>query len=156
MNIQSSEISVDEEGDWFNEGVAITREDIVRFFLEYLHEQSDGSYVIVHGESRCAVDVADTPFVVRSVDLTGGGDEGPARFILKLKHLREPVPLDPCTLFSGANNVLYCRIHDLRHRARFSRPAYYQLAQWIEENPESGGFCLVLGDERFPIRMDEA
>ncbi len=155
LDIQSSEISVDEEGDWFNEGVAITREDIVRFFLENVREMQDGSYLIVWGDSRCAVDVADTPFVVSRVDRIGDAGAGTDRILLKLKHLPEPVPLAPETLVSAPNNILYCRIHDSRYRARFSRPAYYQLAHWIEEDPETGGFCLVLGQERFPISMDE-
>ncbi len=153
--IQSSAISVDEEGDWFNEGAAITREDIVRFFLENVQEMQDGSYLIVWRDCRCAVDAADTPFVVSRVEMLGGADGGSDRIQLKLKHLPEPVPLDPQTLVSAANNVLYCRIHDSRCRARFSRPAYYQIARWIDEDPEVGGFCLKVGGKRYPIRMEE-
>jgi hypothetical protein len=155
LDIQSSEIFVNEEGDWFNEGVAITREDIVRFFLENVREVQDGRYLIAWGESLCAVDVADTPFVVSRVDLVGDEGGGSGRILLKLRHLPEPVPLDPRTLVSAANHVLYCRIHDMRVRARFSRPAYYQLARWIDEDPETGGFCLKVGGERYPIRIEE-
>jgi len=43
----------------------------------------------------------------------------------------------------------------MRVRARFSRPAYYQLAQWIDEDPGTGGFSLRVGGRRFPIRMEE-
>jgi len=155
LDIQSSEISVDEEGDWFNEGAAISREDIVRFFLENVQEMQDGSYLIVWRDCRCAVDVADTPFVVSRVDLIGDVGGGSGRIVLKLKHLPDPVLLDPETLVSAANHVLYCRIHDMRIRARFSRPAYYQLAQWIDEDPGTGGFSLRVGGRRFPIRMEE-
>jgi hypothetical protein len=154
QNIQSSEIFVDEEGDWFNEGIAISREDIVQFFLENVQELPDGSYLIVWGDCRCTVRVADSPFLVSRVDLSGGMGEGPDQVLLKLKHLPQPVILDPQTLFSGSNNVLYCRVHESKHRARFSRPAYYQLAQWIDEDPETEGFCLKVGENRFPIRME--
>jgi hypothetical protein len=43
----------------------------------------------------------------------------------------------------------------MRVRARFSRPAYYQLAQWIDEDPDAGGFCLNVGGKNYPIRMEE-
>jgi hypothetical protein len=153
-NIQSSEIFVDEEGEWFNEGNAIHREDILAFFLENVQELPDGSYVIAWGENRCALRAADTPFVVTRVDLKQESEETPAQILVKLKHLPQPEMLDPRTLCSGRDNILHGQLHDSRHRARFSRPAYYQLAQWIEEDVETGGFCLSIAGERFPIRTE--
>lgn len=153
--IQSSDITVDEEGDWFNEGNPITREDIVRFFLEHVEELPDGTYVIVSGDCRCAIRVADTPFVVTGVDAIGGEEAEPERILLKLRHIPAPEVLDPKTLVSAPNHVLYCRIREGRCRARFSRPAYYQLARWIEEDPETGGFCLTLGGRKFPVKVEE-
>jgi hypothetical protein len=153
-DMQSSDIFVDEEGDWFNEGIPVSREDIVQFFLEHVQELPDGSYAIVWGGCRCGFRAADTPFVVSRVDSTGGPDPGGGHILLKLKHLPEPVALDAGTLVSAANNVLYCRIHEGRCRARFSRPAYYQLAQWIEEDEGTGGFCLRIGEKRFAIMVE--
>lgn len=153
-DLQSSDIFVDEEGDWFNEGIPLSREDIVQFFLEHVQELPDGSYAIVWGGSRCGLRAADTPFVVSRVDSTGGSDPGAGSILLKLKHLPELVVLDAGTLVSAANSVLYCRIREGRRRARFSRPAYYQLAQWIEEDASTGGFCLRIGEKQFPIRVE--
>jgi len=151
--VQSSDIFVDEEGDWFNAGIPISREDIVRFFLEHVQELPDGSYTIIWEGCRCGFRAADTPFVVSRVD-SGGPVPGHGPILLKLKHLPEPVALDPGTLVSAANNVLYCRIHEGRCRARFSRPAYYQLARWIEEDASTGGFCLRIGGKRFAIMVE--
>jgi hypothetical protein len=152
--LQSSDIFVDEEGEWFNEGIPISREDIVQFFLEHVQELPDGTFAIVWGGCRCGFRAADTPFVVNRVDWSGGADTGTGRVLLKLRHVPEPVTLDPGTLVSASNNVLYCRIREGRCRARFSRPAYYQLAQWIEEDEATGGFCLNVGDQRFTIRVE--
>ena len=35
--------------------------------------------------------------------------------------------------------------------ARFTRPAYYQLAAYIQEEPETGDFVLRLNDAAYPI-----
>jgi uncharacterized protein len=154
QKLQSSRIYVDEEGEWFNEGIAITREDILQFFLEHVQELADGSYVIAWGGNLCSLHVADTPFVIGRVDRSANGELTEEQCVMKLKHHPQPQTLDPTTLHSGADNVLYCRLRESGHRARFSRPAYYQLAQWIEEDPEAGGFCLCMGTNRYPIRME--
>jgi uncharacterized protein len=154
QKLQSSQIYVDEEGEWFNEGIAISREDIVQFFLENVQELADGSFVIAWGRDVCSLHVEDTPFVIGRVDRSANDELTEEQFLIKLKHLPQPRTLDPGTLRTGADNVLYCRLRGSGYRARFSRPAYYQLAQWIEEDPETGGFCLRLGARRYPIRME--
>ena len=53
--------------------------------------------------------------------------------------------LDPDTLRVGAGNILYCRVKGSTERARFLRPVYYQLAQFIEE-AGGGQFRLRCGD----------
>lgn len=154
QSIQSSEIFVDEEGEWFNEGNPIHREDILAFFLENVQELPDGRYVIAWRENRCELRAADTPFVASRADLKQESDKAPTQLVVKLKYLPEPEILDPRTLYSGRDNILYGRLRDSRHRVRFSRPAYYQLAQWIEEDAQTGGFCLNIAGERFPIRTE--
>jgi hypothetical protein len=53
----------------------------------------------------------------------------------------------------GRENVLHCRIRDGAFPARFSRPAYYQIAQWIQEDPENGSFFIECDGKRYPIRV---
>jgi hypothetical protein len=84
------------------------------------------------------VEIEDTPYVVTSVhadsaqslsiELNDGTTEG----------------LDPDTLEVGAGNVLYCAVKQGTEWARFLRPAYYQLAHFIEE-PAPGRFLLRCG-----------
>ena len=70
---------------------------------------------------------------------------------LRIKHLSVPEHLDPATLWVGRRNVLYCRIREGRFPARFSRPAYYQIAEWIRENEETGEFYMELEGNRYEI-----
>jgi uncharacterized protein len=154
QKLQSSQIYVDEEGDWFNEGMAMTREDILQLFLENVQELADGSYVIAWGGNLCSLRVEDTPFVIARVDHCANDEPTEEQFLIKLKHHPQPQTLDPGTLRTGADNILYCRLRESGYRARFSRPAYYQLAQWIEEDSETGGFSLCMGANRYPIRME--
>ena len=154
-NIQPCEIHVDEEGDWTHKGIRIIRDDIIEIFFENLQLAPDGSYLIRWNQSLCMLDAADTVYVVGRADRVKSEDSMEEQVLLGLKHLSRAEPLDPATLWVGRDNVLYCRVLEGRFPARFSRPAYYQLAEWIREDEDTGGFCLELNGHRFSIRMDE-
>jgi uncharacterized protein len=147
----AGDIRVDEEGDWTHRGVRIDRDDFIQLFLDHLVRCPDGSYVIEWKGSQCPIEVADTPFVVTRVDREEEGAAGEAVVRLTLKHLPHRERLDPRSLAVGAANILYCRVHEGRFPARFARPAYYQLAEWIVEDEETASFFLQLGASRYPI-----
>jgi uncharacterized protein len=147
----SGEIHVDSEGDWFYQGNRITREDILEFFLDHLVASDNNSYEIVWKNQRCPVVVDDTPFVIARVDRQSGDEQTGERFILSLSHLSGNEVLNPATLRVGKNNVMYANVRSNRHLARFSRPAYYQLAAYIQEDVESGQFYLEINGERHAI-----
>ncbi|MCK8602463.1 DUF1285 domain-containing protein [Desulfoferrobacter suflitae] len=143
------EIFVDAEGDWFHKGSKITRDDILELFYEHLSLTPENEFIIDWRGKRCSLDVADTPFVISRVDRTAS-QEGEA-ILLTLRHIKAPVRLVPETLYVGHANILYCRIRAGRFPARFSRPAYYQLAEWIGEDPAHGQFFLELNGKSYPI-----
>ncbi len=148
-------ISVDEEGEWRHEGVRMDRADIVEFFLENTQMTPDGAFFIAWQGNSCPILASDTPFVVSRVDRrTAPEAEGGEEILLTLRHLSGAEPLDPLSLRVGGANVLYCRVRQGRFPARFSRPAYYQLAQWIEEDSATGDFYLELGARRYKIESD--
>jgi hypothetical protein len=78
------------------------------------------------------------------------GDK-PEQLLLAIKHLETREPLDPESLWIGKQNVLYCRIMEGGIPARFLRPSYYQLAEFIQEDKEQNRFYLSLGGKRFYI-----
>lgn len=150
--LQPCEIFVDEEGNWYHNGSKIIREDIIRLFLENITLEEGRGFVINYRGNRCLLDASDTPFIIARVDRHQETKHGEERIMLKLRYIEEPELLDPATLWVGQDNVLYCRIRNGRLPARFSRPAYYQLAEWIEEDPASGEFYIRVHNERYPIR----
>jgi uncharacterized protein len=149
----SSGISVDREGEWFYHEDRIIREDILELFLSNLKLTSGGTFVIDWRGQRCALEVTDTPFIVSRVDRVISGKPGHEEIQILLKHLPQPEVLDPSTLQVGENNVPYCSVRNGQFRARFSRPAYYQLAAWIEYNSDDRAFFLELNGRRFPISI---
>jgi hypothetical protein len=60
--------------------------------------------------------------------------------------------LDPATLELVENRYLHCSVKKERHEARFNRPAYYELARRIVEAADGGGYDLLLGGNRYPVR----
>ncbi|MFZ2448132.1 MAG: hypothetical protein WAW37_17380 [Syntrophobacteraceae bacterium] len=141
-------IFIDAEGEWYHGENRITRPEILELLYEKLDLAPGGEYVLADPKGKCLLDVADTPFVVSRVDRESCGAAG-ERIVLGLKHIAQPEVLDPRTLCVGQDCVLYCRIRDGRFPARFSRPAYYQIAAFIEESPEGGFYILLDGIEYF-------
>jgi hypothetical protein len=145
------EIFIDSEGDWYHRGNPMHRGDIVAHLCRHLcRDEESGRYIIRLGKQRCYLEVEDTPLVITRVSHEPGteGDKS-EHLLLTIKHREPREPLDPATLGIGRENVLYCRVQGLR--ARFTRPAYYQLAEFIRE--DQGGFYLSQGGKRYTIRQ---
>jgi uncharacterized protein len=147
----SGAITVDAEGDWYYQGNKIIRPDILEFFCEHLRLNADGDYMLEWRQNRCLLKVEDTPLVITRVDRMRAEPPEQERILLVLKHLRSRELLDPASLVVGKDNVLYCKVRAGHFPARFSRPAYYQLTEWIEQDPETGGFYLELNQQRHAI-----
>ena len=146
-------IFIDREGDWFYRGSRMERSDIVSHLCQYLRrDEASGLYIIQMGKQRCYLEVEDTPLTITGV-LHAEGEErkGQEQFLLSIKYMDASQPLDPTTLWVGDENVLYCRVMEGRISARFLRPAYYQLAEYIHEDEEQNRFYLLLGGKHFYI-----
>ncbi len=141
--ISSGRISFRHDGRWYNDDEPINNSRIAKLFSRCLRQTEDGRWQIAMADERAFVEIEDTPWVVTRVegDASGG-------FRLHLNDDSEEA-LDPATLSVGAGNVLYTRVKDGRYRARFLRPAYYQLAPAIDER--DGRFVLAAGGRRFAI-----
>lgn|GEM_PF-461915 len=145
--IPPCELTVDEEGEWYHNGQKVIREDFIKFFYQCLDVLPDGRYILKWEDQICTLEVKDTPYVVWSVDMTDGG-----RLILFLSDWSREL-LDPSTLKIGQNGIPYCRVKEGKYLCRFSRKAFYQLAEFIEEG--ESGYRLVLKDTSFPLTWDK-
>ncbi|HJY85124.1 MAG TPA: hypothetical protein VKK81_29085 [Candidatus Binatia bacterium] len=138
-------LSFGKDGWWYANDERIHNRRINILFSQHLRKTAAGTYEIAIGWDKVAVEIDDAPYVV-----TGVTREAAPGLILRLNDESEEL-LDPTTLFIGQENVLYCRVKDQEHTARFSRPAYYQLAAYIQEDPATGAFLLRLDNTTYPI-----
>ena len=146
-------IVIDREGDWHYRGSRMQRSDIVSHLCQHLRrDEASGLYIVQLGNQRCYLEVEDTPLAITGVLHTEEreGDK-PGQLLLTIKHLETHESLDPESLWIGEQNVLYCRVMADGIPARFLRPAYYQLAEFIHEDREQNRFYLSLGGKRFDI-----
>ncbi len=135
-------IFLDREGNWFSDGEEITHPRTVQLFSRSLRKCPDGKYELSIGKENCPVEIEDTPYQVRQVDF---GSDGVT--VTLNDESEEPLALE--SLEVGENEVLYCRVKQKAHAARFLRKAYYQLAQRIDYN-DSYGFHLRINGKEFP------
>jgi uncharacterized protein len=145
-DIPSCFIFIDGEGRWFHKGAEMIHREIIRFFYDHMELDESGRYVIHWGEERCFLEVQDTAFVVQKVRFHEEG--GLQEFRLFLSDDTDEA-LRPETLFVGDANVLYCKVKHGKFSARFLRPAYYQLADFVEEG--DGTFYLPLNGKKYVI-----
>ena len=150
--LQPCGIQVDENGDWFHNGNRIFRPEILETLYAKLDQTPAGQFILSDFKGPCLLDVADTPFVVSRVDLERD-ESGRERIIIRLKNISRSEVLDADTLATGRDNVLYCRVFEGRFSARFSRPAYYQLAEFVREDDTGRGFYIELNGNRFAIAV---
>ena len=119
----------------------------MRLFLFSLLERDEkGRYILRLKNQRCYLEVEDTPFVVMRVDKTH-------TFLITLNDETKE-ELDLNTLWVGDENVLYCKIREGKFEARFSRPAYYQLANYVEFDESQEKFYIVLNNHRYFIKYN--
>ncbi|MGD9337999.1 MAG: DUF1285 domain-containing protein [Syntrophobacterales bacterium] len=148
-------ILIDKEGDWYYRGSPIHRSDIVAHLCEHVRrDEFSGLYIIQLGKQRCSLKVEDTPLVITGVSHKKEGEgKGQEQLLLSIKHLENAAPLEPTSLWVGRENVLYCKVTDQQIPARFLRPAYYQLAEFIHEDKDQGRFYLLLRGEHHYIDL---
>ena len=140
---------IDKDGRWFQNGAEIIHPEIYLLFSSMLEKTPEGKYLVRFGGEICRVEVQDAPFVVQCVD-----EEGEGRIVIQLNDgSREP--LDPDRFWIGRENVPYCRVKDRAFHARFSRPAYYQLARYIVSDDDERVFFLLIDGKRSEIKREE-
>lgn len=144
-------IRIDKEGIWYYQGAEMFRREFVNYFYQNLHLDETGRYVIILPDDRCYVDVEDAAYIVNAVDyLKTENGKGTGINLRLCDETREM--LDPSTLWIGPGNVMYCQIRGDKFKARFSRAAYYQLAEYIDHDEAQDIFYLNIGGQHFNIK----
>jgi len=140
-------IRVDVEGRFWHQGAEMVHAGINKLLMDHVDLDEKGRYVITFAGQRCFVEVEDTFFVVVRAERVAL-DDGKARYRLTLNDGGHEW-LAPATLRQSPENILYARVREGRFPARFLRPAYYQLAEHVEER--NGAYMLKVEGRGFPI-----
>jgi hypothetical protein len=143
---QGGMIRLDKEGRWYHEGVEITHKLTADLFSRSVEKDPAGGYRLVVGPEWSPIEVEDTPFMVRRVEIEAD------RAVIRLNDGTEE-ELEAATLRVGGENVLYCKVKNGEFPARFLRPAYYQLMQALEET--KNGYAVKIGNKLYSIKTKE-
>lgn len=139
-------LRLDRQGRWWHEGDPVEHEGLRRALFSWLDRLEDGRYILRLDEEQFAyVEVEDTPFIVRTIELETTR-QGVRVFIRTNDDQEEELAYG--TLAMAADNALTCEVRG-RFSARFSRGAYYQLGELIEESEE--GFSLRAAGQLWPV-----
>jgi uncharacterized protein len=137
---------IDKEGRWFQNGAEIIHREIYLMFNKLLEKTSQGTYQVKMGKEICRVEVEDAPFVVQRVV-----EADSTRIMIELNDGTEEV-FSPEEFWIGGENIPYSRIKDGEFHARYSRPAYYQLAKHIVTDQSEKDFYFLLDGNKIPVR----
>jgi hypothetical protein len=123
-------ISFRTDGHWYADEEVIGNHRIALLFSRSIRADGRGGWMVDVGVDRQPVVVTDTALVVQEVRGT------PATGFTVRTNDGIESELDCATLTVGSDNVLYCTVdrgERGRIEARFLRPAYYELARWIDD-----------------------
>ena len=129
------------EGTLLHDGTPFTHPGVTEYFfraLRYVPELN--RYVIQVAQRAVPVEIEDTAYVVRSLDVEN------ARLFLNDGTTEEA---NLSTIAIRDDNVFYLRAKDGQELARLSRAAMQQLLPYIEET--NNGFSLVVHSRSYPI-----
>ncbi|MGM0555620.1 MAG: hypothetical protein ACQEVA_04490 [Myxococcota bacterium] len=136
------EIRLDERGKWTHEGLDFENPKIIELFSRSVGRTEGGTWVLEVGRFTYPITVENTGFFVERVDFSTSPPT------LKLSDQTEDT-LDPTTLEYEPTGKLFCEVKDGEFRARFKRPAYYQVAEHLEDR--DGTAVLEIDGEDYPI-----
>ena len=141
-------IRIDKEGVWYYNGAEMIRKDIIMSFARNLICDETGKYLIELDNERCYVEVEDTPFVVRKVSFIQSPGKDYFSALLSDDSIEE---LDLNSLSISDANILYCTVKNNKFRARFSRPAYYQLAAYIKHDSSDDRYYVTMNGSSYHV-----
>jgi hypothetical protein len=141
---RSLDLYLDAEGRWHHEGVQFEHARLAALFDRGIDVHSESGDPIVHvGDRWCYFRAADTPFLVRKLDV-----ENDTLLATLNNSERHAVPQDGVT---AAGTDIYMQLTPSR-RARLDRYCVAALAEWLEED-ESGALSLRVGAQRWPVTI---
>ncbi len=136
-------IRLDRSGRFWHEGEQISHPGLRNALLRWLDRLPDGRHILRLDAKRYAyVDIDDAPLLVTSARW-----EHDKVFVVVNDGSEEELRYD--TLVNADDNGLYCQVRDGRLEARLTTPAFYAVAEGMEE--QADGFALRASGGLYPI-----
>lgn len=125
------------DGTWFHEGKPVRRKALVRLFSSVLKKEDDRYYLVTPVE-KVGIRVEDCPFVVRTVEFSGSGQDQQVVFLLNTDEqvlvdeqhylrVEQPAGSDEPHPIVHVRNGLF---------ALLSRSVFYQLVEAAESRQD--------------------
>ena len=134
-------IELDSEGHFWHEGERITDARISDLFHRSIQRTPGGTYLLVVAPFSYPLVVHDVPYWVTGVALATDCDSGdrPGLRVRLSDGSEEDLAID--TLRYQPRRGFVCRVKGGTMPARFSRPSYFALAEYVteDESPSSDG-----------------
>ena len=140
--MEDPKIFIDKQGNWFQDGIKITHKWTYLANNRNLHMDKEGNFYIDEGWKKVHVEVEDTPFVVKMVDKKGDGF-----YALLNDQTVEKINFD--NMWINSDNVPYTKVKNNKYKARFLRPAYYELAKYAVQ--DGNDFSIIINDKKIKI-----
>ena len=147
-DIPPCHIRIDKEGNWYYQDLPIINKKIFLHFNQCLSQEPSGRYILSMNGEKCYLEVEDTPFVIQKVYLSSDTSPSPSLVVKLNDETEEPLQAD--TLRVGQDNILYCRVKEGIYEARLLRNAYYQLAEFLQQDGQD--YYLVIEGTKIPLK----
>lgn len=148
---KNHEIRIDKDGIWYFQGVEMKRRDIVQYFYRHLKRDNNGHYLIEIEGDRCLVSVEDVPYVIMSAAVSCSKIDGQPSIELTLTDGSSEELTHETPLWTGDDNVMYCKVKGGEYGARFSRSAYYQLCEHAAYDADKEQYYINLPNRLYPV-----
>jgi hypothetical protein len=147
------DIRIDADGTWYHEGGEIHRQPLVNLFASILRREDDGEYYLVTPVEKWRIQVERYPLLLVAMDVSGKGSNQIIQFTTNTSRevkLGENHPLRIAV--QPAGEVLPVVMVGQGLEALVSRPVYYQLADLVEPDTETGLLCVRSSGMDFPMQ----
>ncbi len=149
LDAEGTPISMDKEGRWFYYNSEIVNEKISQLFARNLERDGEGRYVISLWGDKAYVVLEDTPYIILGARRRDEGDNPPYFDVYLNDGSGEK--LNMASLELNEENVLYCKVKDGEHRARFNRNSAYNLLKHLEYDESKDEYYLESDGKRHRI-----
>lgn len=142
---EDSGLTLDRRLTWLHDGQVIDHPNIIEAFNRGVRVTDDGRYQLHFGHDWCFIEVEDCAFGVVAVDVSEG-----QRLSVRLSD-RTAEWLDAQSLALDDEGVLCVKVKGGKAKARFSRDAQVQLAEFLV--PAGERLELVVDGTRWPTSL---